>query len=160
MKILKKLCFSLFLLISLFYLYIILSPKIIKGFNPFGIKTAIVLTGSMEPTLEINDFVIMKKSKTLKVNDIISYKKNNGDIEVLHRIVKIDGNEIITKGDANNIEDKPININQVTGVYLVKIKYLGNIITFIKKPIILSSIITIFLIIVLFPNNKSNLKVK
>lgn len=154
MKVIKKICFSLFLLISMLYLFIIISPKIIKDFYPFGIKTAIVVTGSMEPTLKINDFVIMKKPKEIKVNDIISFKQNNTTNEVLHRVIKINNNEIVTKGDANNIEDEPIDIDQVTGVYVKKIKYLGDIIIFVKKPIVFSTIITILFIIILMPNKK------
>ena len=154
MKILKKIMFSLFLLILLLYLFVIISPKIIKGFYPFGIKTAVVITGSMEPTLNINDFVIMKKPKNIKINDIVSYKSINSENEVLHRVIRINNNEIITKGDANNIEDKPIKLNQVTGVYIGKIKYLGNIISFIQNPFVFSVVITIFLIIMFIPNKK------
>lgn len=154
MKILKKIMFSLFLLILLLYLFVIISPKIIKGFYPFGIKTAVVITGSMEPTLNINDFVIMKKPKNIKINDIISYKLINSENEVLHRVIRINNDEIVTKGDANNIEDKPIKLNQVTGVYIGKIKYLGNIISFIQKPFVFSVVITIFLIIMFIPNKK------
>ena len=61
MKIIKKILFILFLIVSFAYLFIIISPKVFKNFYPFGIRVAIVLTGSMEPTLEINDFVIIKK---------------------------------------------------------------------------------------------------
>lgn len=152
MKIIKKIFFSLFLLILLLYLFIIITPKYIKGFYPFGIRTAIVLTGSMEPSLKINDFVIMRKTKSIKVNDIISYKLNNS--EILHRVIRINNNEIVTKGDANNKEDNPISINQVTGVYVGKIKYLGSIITFITKPIIFSTIITLLAVILFIPVKK------
>ena len=158
MKIIKKIIFSLFLLISFVYIFIIVSPKIIKGFYPFGIKTAVILTGSMEPTLNINDFVIMKKPNSIKVGNIVSYKVNNSDNEVLHRVIKVNNNEIITKGDANNTEDQAINKNQVTGIYICKIKFLGNVISFIKKPIVFSSIITLLLILLLIPNKKENKK--
>lgn len=155
MIILKKLFFSLFLLISLLYLFIIISPKIIKGFYPFGIKTAIVLTGSMEPTLEINDFVIMKKPNSIKLNDIVSYRQRNSNYDVLHRVIKINNNVIVTRGDANNTDDKPIDISQVTGVYVGKIKYIGNIIIFLQKPIILSSIIILLLLIMFIPSKQT-----
>jgi len=148
MKIMKKIGFSLFLLISLSYLFIIISPKIFKNFYPFGIKTAIVLTGSMEPTLEVNDFVIIKKPREIKVNNIIAYK-HNGNGEVLHRVIRIQDDEIITKGDANNAEDQAINIREVTGVYVGKIKYLGKVLSFIRRPIVFSTIITLLSIIVI-----------
>ena len=154
MKIIKKILFILFLIVSFAYLFIIISPKIFKNFYPFGIRVAIVLTGSMEPTLEINDFVIIKKPNKIKENDIISYNDNKNKKEILHRVIKVDQDEIVTKGDANNVEDTPINIKQVTGVYLGKIKYLGNIISYITKPLVFTMVITIIFIIILLPTKK------
>ena len=154
MKIIKKIIFILFLIISFIYLFIIISPKVFKNFYPFGIKVATVLTGSMEPTLKINDFVIVKKPNNIKVNDIISYKDDNSEKEILHRVIKINNDTFITKGDANNIEDMPINKKSITGIYVGKIKYLGQIVSFIKKPIIFSTIITIIVIIMIIPIKK------
>ena len=155
MKTIKKVFFALFLLMSLSYLYIVVSPKIFKNFYPFGIKTAIVLTGSMEPTLNINDFVILRELKgRVNVNDIVSYKRPDEKNEVLHRVVSVDKNIVITKGDANNKEDDPIDVMQITGVYVRKVKYLGKIITFFTKLLGVSITVTLFLIILLFPTSK------
>ena len=155
MKTIKKVFFALFLLMSLSYLYIVVSPKIFKNFYPFGIKTAIVLTGSMEPTLNIDDFVILRELKgRVNVNDIVSYKRPDEKNEVLHRVVRVDKNIVITKGDANNKEDDPIDVMQITGVYVRKVKYLGKIIAFFTKPLGVSFTVTLFLIILLFPTSK------
>ncbi len=155
MKTIKKVFFALFLLMSLSYLYIVVSPKIFKNFYPFGIKTAIVLTGSMEPTLNIDDFVILRELKgRVNVNDIVSYKRPGEKTEVLHRVVRVDKNIVITKGDANNKEDDPIDVMQITGVYVRKVKYLGKIIAFFTKPLGVSFTVTLFLIILLFPTSK------
>ena len=56
----------------------------------FGYKPFIVLSGSMEPTINTGDLAISKEidTSTLKVGDIISFKiKDN--IVVTHRIVEI-----------------------------------------------------------------------
>ena len=151
MKIIKKILFILFLIVSFAYLFIIISPKIFKNFYPFGLRVAIVLTGSMEPTLEIDDFVIIKKPNEIKENDIISYNDNRNKREILHRVIKINNDEIITKGDNNNTEDAAINVKQVTGVYIGKIKYLGKIISYITKPIVFSIIITLVLVVMFLP---------
>ena len=117
MNLIKKVLFILFLLLSVLYLFIILSPKIFKNFYPFGIRCAIVVTGSMEPTIHINDFIIVKKPDKISVNDIVSYNNKDSNYEVLHRVVERHGNTIVTKGDANNKEDEEINIKDVTGIY-------------------------------------------
>ena len=154
MKVLKAIGFGLFIALVSAYLFIVISPKIFTGFYPFGIRTAVVLTGSMSPTIEINDFVIVKKPDEINVGDIVSYKENDGGMEVLHRVVKMEDGKITTKGDANNIEDKPVEISQVTGVYVGKIEYLGKIISFIVQPVVFSIIIVLLLIILFAPYKK------
>lgn len=156
MKIIKKIGFNLFLLISLLYLFIVISPQIFKNFYPFGIKTAVVLTGSMEPTLKINDFVVVKYPNEIKVNDIISYKQDNLNQEVMHRVVKITDDIVITKGDANNTEDQPILRDQITGVYIGKIKYLGNFVSFVSKPIVFSFLVTLLSVLIVSTKRRNN----
>ena len=81
MKIIKKISFGLFLLVSLAYLFVVISPRIFEGFYPFGIKTAMVISGSMEPTLNIDDFVIMKRPKEIKINELGNPRKRMGYIK-------------------------------------------------------------------------------
>ena len=75
----------------------------------FGIKTYVIISGSMEPNINIGDMVITKsKENELKVGDIISYRK--GQSVITHRISQIIENEkgertYRTKGDNNNAEN-------------------------------------------------------
>lgn len=154
MKIIKKICFGIFVVIVLLYLFIIVSPRLFAGFYPFGIKTAVVLTGSMSPAIEINDFVIVKKPEEIKVGDIVSYSQEDSNMEVLHRVVEIEGETITTKGDANNAIDKPIEKSQVTGVYVGKVKYFGKILSFVTQPVVFSVIVVILLVVLFAPYKK------
>ncbi len=86
-----------------------------------------VVSGSMYPVLEINDFVLIKEVEDYKVNDIITYKKNGEYIT--HRIINIDGNEIIAKGDANNKNDDVILKESIIGKFICKL----NVLKFIYK---------------------------
>lgn len=156
MKILRRIGICFIVLILLTYVFIVISPRIFAGFYPFGIKTAIVLTGSMEPEIEINDFVIMKKPDNFTVGDIVSYREDSVRDEVLHRIIKIDGDKIITKGDANNTNDEPIEKSQITGVYIGKIGGFGKIISFITRPIVFSIIITGLFVLFSIPDMKKS----
>ena len=67
------------------------------------------------------------KQDNYKIGDIVTYKKNNGYIT--HRIIKINKNEITTKGDANNIEDESIEKKNIVG----KVVYSGKILNIIIK---------------------------
>ena len=120
-----------------------------KGYWPM-----IVLSGSMEPSIKIGDIVVVKRANTLpRVGDIIAYKSSG--LVVLHRVINVSNDKIITKGDANNAPDNPITRNQVIGQLYLHIPYIGLplIITakllggriFFAQMLLLASIITLIM---------------
>ena len=114
---LLKVIISLFVFfIAIFCLYTFTVTDILKKdyVNIFGYTYFIVATGSMEDTINIDDLIIVKVTKDIKKNDIITYKNENG-LMITHRIIDTDDDKLITKGDANNIADSPIDISQVVG---------------------------------------------
>jgi len=101
-----------------------------------------VLTGSMENKLHIGDYIIVKECDEYKEGDIVTYKKDS--IYVTHRIVKIDGNNVITKGDANTSEDPAFDKNDILGKFVYKSKLLNFVIN--NKFIIAGFIILIMIL--------------
>ncbi|MDD6060941.1 MAG: signal peptidase I [Ruminococcus sp.] len=100
---------------------------------PFGYGVAVVLSGSMENTLSVDDLVIIRAADDYAVNDIVLYQEDS--TLVIHRIIRIDGDEIITKGDANNIADEPINKSQIKGVLVRSISGFGAVVRILKQPL-------------------------
>jgi len=79
----------------------------------FCFRIGIVRSGSMEPALMTDDLVIVRRFGGLETGDIVVYESQGQ--KIVHRIVSMDGNKIVTKGDANNTADDPIDIRQVRG---------------------------------------------
>ena len=104
-----------------------------------------VLTGSMKPTLKPGNVIVVEKTDSFKVKDIVSYKK--GDKIVTHRIIKIEGDKVITKGDANNVADPAINKKDIIGKYVYHNKVLDLIVKY--KVYFLFGIVIIYLIYLL-----------
>ena len=87
----------------------------------------------MSSYLNYGDAIIYEKITTgsdynhLKIGDIIVFKSTNNLI--IHRIYDIKYDEeltITTKGDANdNIDPYLLTKDDIVGIYLFKIKYLG-----------------------------------
>ena len=75
------------------------------------------------------------KSKTnIKVNDIVTYRDNDGVI-ITHRIIKETTEGYITKGDNNNVEDSDIlTEDNIIGEVKFSIPKLGYIMNFLSKP--------------------------
>ena len=100
---------------------------------PFGYGMSVVLSGSMESRLSVDDLVIIKATDNYKVNDIVLFQ--DGNSLVIHRIIEIDGDTVTTKGDANNVADEPINKSQIKGVLVYDIAGLGAVINILKQPV-------------------------
>ena len=76
---------------------------------------------SMYPLIrQREDILHIVKADTFKRGDIILFKSNQ-DHYVLHRILRIKKDKIITAGDYNYFKDQPITINQILGK-LISIK--------------------------------------
>lgn len=121
--------------------------------NIFGYSMFSTATGSMSPTIEKGDIVIVKIGEQVKENDIITYKKQ--DSYITHRIMKIEEDSIIAKGDNNNTQDEKINKNEVIG----KVVFIINNVEVWKKVfsdvnVIIPIIITIILFIILVSYKK------
>ena len=112
--------------------------------NIFGYTFFEVATGSMTNTINIGDIVVVKVNETFKENDIIVYKEENSFIT--HRVIKIDGQDLITRGDANNSEDKPIKSDQILGKVIYVVPKIGIWRKVLASPEILGMII-IFIIL-------------
>ena len=97
---------------------------------PFGVGASVVLTGSMEPTLKVNDLVFVAEQEDYKVDDIVVYQSSNQLI--IHRIISITDDKVITKGDANNTSDDPITKDQIKGRYVFRIPLIGFVFKILK----------------------------
>lgn len=71
----------------------------------WGYKPLVVISGSMEDTLKVGSLVYYeyKDIRDFNENDIVVFKR--GKHIISHRIVKIQENGFVTKGDANNTND-------------------------------------------------------
>ena len=113
---------------------------------PFGYGVATVMSGSMLPTLNIGDLVIVKKiddNNKPQKSDVVVYQDN--DILVIHRLVAINDELgfFITKGDANDAPDAPIRKEAARATLIKRIPYIGNIILILKNPIVIIILIAI-----------------
>ncbi len=135
----------------------------------FGIKPAIVLSGSMSPLFETNALIFVKEIDTdeLTEGDVICFLQ--GGTAITHRIEKIillDGEQCyITKGDANNTVDQlTVSSAQIEGRYIGRIAGIGKIVLFMLSTLGMFLFIAVTLIIYivfdLISKNKESRKEK
>jgi len=125
----KALSITCYVLIGIYILVCI--PMI------FGLTPLVVLSGSMEPNFKVGSIIYYEKltdDMELKKGDIITFKLENMDEPVSHRIYSIEDGLITTKGDANNTTDAiQITRENVLGKDLnIDILYVGYYIKFVN----------------------------
>lgn len=152
MKKVAKVISSILVFLFIVYCSVIIVQKIVwKDKTPsiFGIKNYIVLSGSMEPTIEVGDVVFVKESKDIREKDIIAFRE--GEAIVTHRVVEkiIDekGTYYRTKGDANNSADVDlVKASEIEGKYVFRFGKVGKILLFLKSKVGIVFFVSCFLV--------------
>ncbi len=108
--VLKIIIYLAFVGLAVYY-----TPKILSHYLKTPYPLATITSGSMWPQLKVNDLILMKgiSGEEAKVGQIIIYKNAQGF--TIHRLIRRQGSMLITKGDANNSEDAPVNPKDVVG---------------------------------------------
>ncbi|MDO5329058.1 MAG: signal peptidase I [Coriobacteriia bacterium] len=90
-----------------------------------GFATNVILSGSMEPELSVDDMIVVHEQDSYNTDDIVVFI-DKGNVPVAHRIISIDdSNNVTTKGDANNTPDKAFDAKNIKGKVIFKIPKLG-----------------------------------
>lgn len=166
------------LVVVLVFTLVLFFTSRVNGSTPsvFGYSIFRVSSGSMEPELMVGDIILDKtvdNPKDLKVGDVITFKSREyDDLLVTHKVIKAPYEEngklmLQTKGIANEVEDKPICVDNVKGIMICKVDYLDTVYNVFLSPwgllILIALIVIIFFdeiitIVKILTNNDKSVK--
>ena len=106
---------------------------------PFGFGISVVLTGSMEPAIHADDVILVKAEDQYQVGDIAVYQ--SGSMLVVHRIMEVGSDTVITQGDANNAPDEPVRKEMLKGKVVGVLEGAGRYVRFLKTPAVTITLI-------------------
>jgi SOS-response transcriptional repressor LexA len=75
--------------------------------------------------LSRGDLLLVVKPVNLQVGDIVIYQRDGTSITIVHRVIEISGDRIVTKGDNNAGPDQPITLGNVQGKVVFAVPVLG-----------------------------------
>ena len=176
-KLIKNIICWTLIAVLVFTLVLFFTSRI-NGSTPsvFGYSIFRVSSGSMEPELMVGDIILDKtvdNPEDLKVGDVITFKSSDyGDLLVTHKVIKAPYEEngklmLQTKGIANEVEDKPISVDNVKGIMICKVDYLDTVYNVFLSPwgllILIALIVIIFFdeiitIVKILTNNDKSVK--
>ena len=125
--------------------------------NIFGYSIFQIATGSMSGTMEIEDIIIVELgNENIKQQDIITFKDN--DNFITHRVLNVENDTLITKGDSNNTEDAPIKRENVIGKVIFtfkEVKIWKSVFSESKVLISLGVTVLLFVLLVAYKENST-----
>ena len=152
-KIIGKIINILLWIIIILFAGILVLTLASQKTDVLGFRIYTIMSGSMEPTIHVEDVVVTKKVDEAKVGDVIAFKY--GQSITVHRIIEEyndnNGKSYLTQGDNNNAPDQhPIKQEDVKGKVVVVIHKLGHYILYLQSHFVAVIIICgvlIFLIV-------------
>ena len=93
-----------------------------QGYGIYAVRT-----GSMSPTIPVGAAVIdVAPGRSIAPGDVITFGSPTGEQLTTHRVVRVQGNLVATKGDANAVVDvAPVARDQVRGRVIASIAGAG-----------------------------------
>ena len=161
----KIINYALNILIGLFSIVLVVSVyntiqiRIFKNdcSNFFGYSVFEVQTNSMAEYINSNDWIIVKKTDKIKLDDVVTFKEDNEFIT--HRVIEKYNGTYITKGDANNSKDEPIDQSQIIGKVVKVLPGFGIIRkTLFNKEVLFVLIITLLVINMMYKKKNTDIK--
>lgn len=119
-------------------IFVLIIALLLVGTKVAGIKIFSVISGSMEPTYQVGSLIFVKSVEhtKVKVGDAVTFVLFDETIAT-HRVTAIsdDYKYFSTKGDANDFEDEsPVYFENLIGVPIFTIPFLGYVANFIQRP--------------------------
>jgi signal peptidase I len=112
---------------------------LIVGFNFLGpFRLCAVPTGSMEPNIPTWSLCLVNVKtpyEDIETGDIVVYERKSDGLRIIHRVIAITDAGMVTKGDANSIDDGvSVTPDNLFGKYLGHIPQLGRLPMLIRTP--------------------------
>ena len=115
--------FATLLMIAEIFVIVFIVLSKISGSVPtiFGYQLYVIATPSMEPDIKVGDVIVSKEygGEALETGCVVTYLGKTGEFAgkmITHEVIRINGDEIITKGKANSSEDPAISREDIRSV--------------------------------------------
>lgn len=151
-NILQYIIIIILIVLIAYYSYqkFILQKKYVSFFNH---NFFIILSGSMETTINTKDLIVTSPKDTYEKGNIIAF--NQDETVTVHRIIDVKNEDgiksYVTKGDNNNAEDlDEVKNEDILGAYNFTIPILGGIIIFFATNPILLIVLIVALVLIYF----------
>ncbi len=141
--------------------YTIVAREFLGQTHPtvFGWSYAVIISGSMDPTIQVDDLVVIHEQDDYNIGDIVTF--HSGSSVVTHRIVGETYKGYQTKGDSNNAADTlPLRKSNVIGKVVFTVPKFGKLVQFISSPLGMMTLVVAGVLMIEIPYLTDKIKEK
>ena len=105
-----------------------------RSLRPSGLGLACVAGTSMRPALRPGDLVVTTRPATLRHGDVVLFREPTRRLAVVHRIMDVDGDAVITRGDNNRPGlTERVPVNSIEAKVRLRIPWLGHLVLWLQS---------------------------
>jgi signal peptidase I len=123
-----------------------------------GGSTSYVITAgvSMLPRYHAGDLVMLRHESSYRVGEVAGYHNRQLAVTVMHRIIAIDGDHYVFRGDNNDFTDtyEP-TAGQIVGAEWIHLPGWGNFLLTLRVPIVGAILLALMWLFVFWPRSGS-----
>ena len=119
-------------IVALAAAWFVLAPRALGG----RLSYVVVARGtSMEPSFHAGDLALVRPAEAYSPGQVVAYRSRDLGATVLHRIVELEGDRYIVKGDNNDHLDSehPRN-DDILGSLWFRVPVVGSIMSWLREP--------------------------
>ena len=117
----------------------------------FGLRLCAVQSGSMEPNIPTYSICLVTthvEYEDVEPGDIVVYVRYDDNARIIHRVIAIVEDGMITKGDANQTDDGvSVTPENLYAQYILNIPYAGYVYNFVRTPIGACAVIAVIVLL-------------
>lgn len=131
---------NLVLVLALLGVWIAFAPVNLGGTTSYVIVNGI----SMEPDFHLGDLTIIRKASDYQIGDVVTYQDARMNAYVIHRIIDMQGDRFVLKGDNNSWVDVYYPTHEeIIGKLWLHIPNLGKLFEWLRAPLNLAMSISL-----------------
>lgn len=114
-----------------------------------GYSQLVVISGSMQPAIDPGDLLIIRQEEAYRPGDIVTFTE--GESLVTHRLLEVEGQNALTRGDANNTDDAPVSLSRIQGRMVLRVPAVGSLVLYLRSSQGTLTLTALLVLLVLVP---------
>lgn len=130
--------------------WVIFAPTQLGGPVSYAVTSGV----SMLPNFHAGDLVLLRSQPSYHVGEVAGYHNGRLGVTVMHRIVAVDGDHYVFKGDNNTwVDSYQPTAGQIVGAEWIHLPGWGSVLLALRAPVAVAILLGLMWMVVFWPRS-------